>query len=63
MVAAVAAAAVAVTWCGGGCDGGVGGDPDQRCVRGCQVLTAILYLNPGWEAARDGGELRLLPFP
>jgi hypothetical protein len=26
-------------------------------------VTAILYLNRGWDAARDGGALRLFPFP
>lgn len=28
-----------------------------------RVVTAILYLNRGWDAARDGGALRLAPFP
>jgi 2OG-Fe(II) oxygenase superfamily len=28
-----------------------------------RVVTAILYLNSGWESARDGGSLRLAPFP
>jgi Rps23 Pro-64 3,4-dihydroxylase Tpa1-like proline 4-hydroxylase len=26
-------------------------------------VTAILYLNSGWESARDGGSLGLAPFP
>jgi hypothetical protein len=36
--------------------------PAGRAQVDGRVLTAILYLNPGWDAA-DGGELRLLPFP
>ncbi len=41
--------------------------PAGRYVRHCdasasapgRVITAILYLNPGWDTARDGGQLAI----